>query len=156
MPSCHCCRATGLTCARCLIVKCVGTLFRLGMRIVTDPCPRSCVFSPPADITQEMSFPGSSELTGSGPTHRLDGFIAYYGRHYFAYWRRAPTGDSNTDGAEVWDGFDDASVRDAGSWADVIEKASDGRLMPLLLFFSTIADAADLPRATQPSPNCTN
>ena len=76
----------------------------------------------------------------STPTHRLDGFIAYYGRHYFAYWRRAHPAEAAGD-AERWDGFDDASVRDAGTWTDVIEKVSDGRLMPLLLFFSPIGSS---------------
>ena len=85
--------------------------------------------------------------SASNPSHRLDGFIAYYGRHYFAYWRRAAVaGPGGTaDGGDRWDGFDDASVRDAGSWADVVEKVSDGRLMPLLLFFSTL-DAAPAPQ----------
>ena len=80
-------------------------------------------------------------------THRLDGFIAYYGRHYFAYWRHSSAaslgggggGASATDsGGGEWDGFDDATVRRAGAWDDVDEKVADGRLMPLLLFFSEV------------------
>ena len=69
----------------------------------------------------------------------------YYGRHYFAYWRapRAAGAAADRD-ADRWDGFDDASVRDAGAWEDVVEKVSSGRLMPLLLFFSRRAgDAAE-------------
>ena len=91
-----------------------------------------------------MAFAEEQAAPSFNPTHKLDGFIAYYGRHYFAYWRRAPLDGAaaGAAAAERWDGFDDASVRDAGTWAEVVEKVSEGRLMPLLLFFSSIETSA--------------
>ena len=73
------------------------------------------------------------------PTHKLDGFIAHYGRHYFAYCvaRRRPRGRRRRGGRPL-DGF--TRLRDAGTWAEVAEKVSEGR-PPLLLFFSSIETA---------------
>ena len=92
---------------------------------------------------EAMAFAEEQAAPRFNPTHKLDGFIAYYGRHYFAYWRRAPQAGAAAvaAAADLWDGFDDASVRDAGTWAEVVEKVSEGRLMPLLLFFSSIETA---------------
>ena len=79
-------------------------------------------------------------------THSFDGFIAYYGSHYIAYWRSGANigsmcgvkdgadGGSGIDGSE-WVSFDDKTVRAVGDWDNVVEKVDGGLLMPQLLFF---------------------
>jgi hypothetical protein len=79
-------------------------------------------------------------------THSFDGFIAYYGSHYVAYWRSGAgvgsmcgvkdgaDGGSGIDGSE-WVSFDDKTVRAVGDWDNVVEKVDGGLLMPQLLFF---------------------
>jgi hypothetical protein len=70
-----------------------------------------------ADLS-EAERPGNGEHT-----HRLDGLITYYGRHYFAYWRRG--------GGEEWDSFDDSTVKPVGSWDQVVAKICASKMMPL-------------------------
>ena len=79
-------------------------------------------------------------------THSFDGFIAYYGSHYVAYWRSDAgvssmcgvggntNGSSALDGSE-WVSFDDNTVRAVGDWDAVVKKVDGGLLMPQLLFF---------------------
>ena len=79
-------------------------------------------------------------------THSFDGFIAYYGSHYVAYWRSDAGVSSmcgvggNTNGSPALDGsewvsFDDKTVRTVGDWDAVVKKVDGGLLMPQLLFF---------------------
>jgi hypothetical protein len=83
------------------------------------------------DIMQVAACPEG----GGAHTHRLDGFIVFWGCHYFAYWRRSGSEDE-------WDSIDDATVRKVGTWEDVVEKVVQGKYMPLLLFFAEVPHGA--------------
>ena len=86
----------------------------------------------PADATAmaaaEVSTKVGEACGDAHTTHSFDGFVAYYGSHYSAYWR------SDLDGSE-WVSFDDKTVRAVGDWNAIVENVKGGLLMPQLLFF---------------------
>jgi hypothetical protein len=116
-------------------------VFTIGLGWPDDNPPKGMIAAfmeiPPKDGLYVREFYAVADLSvAAGPddgehTHRLDGFITYYGKHYFAYWRRG--------GGEAWVSFDDKKVGLVGSWDQAVAEICASKMMPLLLFFGELA-----------------
>lgn len=84
----------------------------------------------PLTIDGYSMYDGEQPSVG-GDTHRLCGFVAFYGRHLTAFWR------SGSDSDE-WLHYDDAAVSRVGDWSEVVRKVTQGCILAQLLFFCEV------------------
>jgi hypothetical protein len=82
------------------------------------------------------SLAPGDDRRGGARTHRLGGFIAYYGKHYVAFWRR-----EGREHEGEWEFLDDATVLGPLSWEAVAEKVKTGKWLPVVLFFCPMPEA---------------
>lgn len=72
----------------------------------------------------------SSASRGDRGSYRLHSMFCYYGQHYHAFIHK--------EEVQKWVMFDDAQVSSVGTWQDVIQKCTAGRIQPLVLFYKIV------------------
>lgn len=84
----------------------------------TYPQPQPQPHRPYAGLPDPESFPD---------TYDLRCMVCYYGAHYSVFvWRRDD---------KKWWLYDDANVREIGTWQVVVQQCKAGRLQPLVLMY---------------------
>lgn len=81
----------------------------------------------------------------ASPMLNLVGIVSYYGKHYSTFFYHTSR--------DMWIYFDDARVREIGSWDNVVDKCCRGNYQPLLLLY---ANPHGLPVAVDTAPSHIN
>ena len=82
------------------------------------------------DSNQIFSPDGDSKSN----TYILKGFIAYFGHHYFSFFRL------ETESGPEWVRFDDRILSKKEGWEEIIEECIDCGVTPSMIFYEKVKD----------------